>query len=71
MNPKDDTMDQANTQKDFVTHVLEQDQLSQAKKRPVPRKHLSGVELLVLWSLRIYLLFMVAVVVYQIVLSMR
>ncbi|HJX83385.1 MAG TPA: hypothetical protein VJ723_03480 [Candidatus Angelobacter sp.] len=71
MNPKDDAMEQAKTQKDFVTHVLEQDQLSQAKKRPVPRKHLSGIELVVLWSLRIYLLFMVAVVVYQVVISIR
>jgi hypothetical protein len=71
MTLKDDATDPTITQKDFVTHVLEQDQLSQAKKRPVPRKQLRGIELLVLWSLRIYLLFMIAVVVYQVVLSMR
>jgi hypothetical protein len=71
MTLKDDATDPAITQKDFVTHVLEQDQLSQAKKRPVPRKQLRGIEILVLWSLRIYLLFMIAVVVYQVVLSMR
>jgi hypothetical protein len=57
--------------KDFVTVVLEHDQLSQAEKRPVPRKHLRGPELLVLWSLRIYLLFMIAVVIYQVLSGIR
>ncbi|HWX55749.1 MAG TPA: hypothetical protein VN176_14270 [Verrucomicrobiae bacterium] len=61
----------ATAQEDFVTRVLEHDQLSQGKKRPVPRRHLRGIELLVLWSLRIYVLFMIAVVVYQVMQSMR
>src|SRR5580700_2056749 len=45
---------------------LEHDQLVHAKKHFIPRRHLKGPELLVLWSLRIYLLFMMAVVVYQV-----
>jgi hypothetical protein len=71
MDLKDATMDTTNAEQDLVTHVLEQDQLSQAKKRPVPRKQLRGPELLVLWSLRVYVLFMIAVVVYQVMVSMR
>ena len=45
---------------------LEHDQLVQAKKHFIPRRHLKGPELLVLWALRTYLLFMMAVVVYQV-----
>jgi hypothetical protein len=45
---------------------LEHDQLVRAKKHFIPRRHLKGPELLVLWALRIYLLFMMAVVVYQV-----
>jgi hypothetical protein len=44
---------------------LEHDQLVQAKKHFIPRRYLKGPELLVLWALRIYLLFMMAVVGYQ------
>jgi hypothetical protein len=32
-----------------------------AKKHHLPRRHLEGPELVVLWSLRLYLLFMMAV----------
>jgi hypothetical protein len=45
---------------------LEHDQLVQAKKHFIPRRHLKGPELFVLWALRIYLLFMMAVVVSQV-----
>ena len=45
---------------------LEHDQLAQAKKHFIPDVILKGPELLVLWALRIYLLFMMAVVVYQV-----
>jgi hypothetical protein len=44
---------------------LEHDQLVQAKKHSIPRRYLKGPELVVLWALRIYLLFMMAVVGYQ------
>jgi len=50
----------------LVLSSLEHDQLVKAKKHLIPRRHLKGPELLVLWSLRIYLLFMMAVVVYQV-----
>jgi hypothetical protein len=50
----------------WVLSSLEHDQLANAKKHPIPRRHLKGPELLVLWALRIYLLFMMAVVGYQV-----
>jgi hypothetical protein len=49
----------------WVLSSLEPDQLVKAKKRPIPRRHLKGPELLILWALRLYLLFMVTVVGYQ------
>jgi hypothetical protein len=51
---------------DLVLSSLEHDQLARAKKHAIPRRHLKGPELVVLWSLRVYLLFMMAVVVYQV-----
>jgi len=50
----------------WVLSSLEHDQLVRAKKHPIRRRHLKGSELAVLWGLRIYLLFMMAVVFYQI-----
>ncbi len=50
----------------LVLSTLEPDQLVKAKKHHIPRRHLKGPELLVLWSLRLYLLFMMAVVAYQV-----
>jgi 4-hydroxybenzoate polyprenyltransferase len=50
----------------WVLSSLERDQLVEEKKRPIPRRKLKRSELLVLWALRIYLLFMVAVVAYQV-----
>jgi hypothetical protein len=50
----------------LVLSFLEHDQLVTAKKHPIPRRHLKGPELLILWSLRLYLLFMMAVVAYQV-----
>jgi hypothetical protein len=50
----------------WVLSSLEHDQLVKAKKHPIPRRHLKGRELLVLWALRLYLLFMMAVVTYQV-----
>jgi hypothetical protein len=50
----------------LVLSSLEPDQLARAKKHPIPRRRLKGPELLVLWALRLYLIFMIAVVAYQI-----
>jgi hypothetical protein len=52
-------------EEDLVLSTLEPDQLAEAKKVRVPRRRLKGRELLVLWFLRIYLLFMMVVVIYQ------
>ena len=55
----------------WVLSTLEHDQLVKAKKHPIPRRHLKGPELVVLWSLRLYLLFMMTVVAYQVWLAAR
>jgi hypothetical protein len=49
----------------FVLSTLERDQLVVAKNVSVPRRKLRGGELAVLWALRVYLLFMMAVVFWQ------
>lgn len=53
------------SEQELVLSTLEPEQLAEAKKVRVPRRRLRGRELLVLWFLRIYLLFMMAVVAYQ------
>jgi hypothetical protein len=58
--------DQSGSDQSWVLSSLEHDQLVRAKKHSIPRRHLKGPELIVLWALRIYLLFMMAVVVYQV-----
>ena len=50
----------------LVLSSLESGQLAEAKKQHFPRRTLRGSQTLILWSLRIYLLFMMAVVIYQI-----
>jgi hypothetical protein len=56
----------SSTDESMVLSSLEHDQLVGAKKHHIPRRHLKGPELIVLWSLRLYLLFMMAVVTYQV-----
>ena len=51
---------------ELVATVLEREQLSSAAKTAIPRRPLSRTQLVVLWSLRIYVLFMIAVVIYQV-----
>jgi hypothetical protein len=58
--------DQTSSDQSWVLSSLEHDQLVRAKKHHIPRRHLKGPELVVLWALRTYLLFMMAVVVYQV-----
>lgn len=45
---------------------LEPDQLTSARRQRVPRRYLGPPQVLLLWSLRLYLLFMLAVVIYQV-----
>jgi hypothetical protein len=45
--------------------ALEPDQLS-AVKRHFPRRNLKSSEVIILWGLRLYVLFMLGVVVYQV-----
>ena len=49
----------------WVLKNLERDQLVQEKSAPVPRRQLRGGELVLVWALRIYLIFMMAVVLWQ------
>jgi hypothetical protein len=49
----------------LILASLEPEQLTGAKRQRLPRRRLKGSEVLLLWSLRVYLLFMVGVVVYQ------
>lgn len=56
---------------DLVLSSLEPDQLVGAKKHTIPRRHLKVPELFILWTLRIYLIFMTAVVAYQVWLAAR
>jgi hypothetical protein len=62
---KDDTHVIASDQR-WVLASLEHDQLVRAKKHFIPRRRLKGPELVVLWALRLYLLFMMVVVAYQV-----
>jgi hypothetical protein len=50
----------------LVLSTLEHDQLVGAKKYHIPRRHFNGLELAVIWALRLYLLFMMTVVAYQV-----
>ncbi len=55
-----------------VIEALEPDQIISTKKRHYfPRRRLTRMEMIVFWALRIYLVFMVAVVAYQIWTSAR
>ena len=51
---------------ELVLSSLEPEQIAGLKKHLIPRRHLTGLQKFVLWSLRIYLLFMMAVVIYQV-----
>jgi hypothetical protein len=55
----------------LVLSSLEPEQLAGLKKHLIPRRHLKGPEKFVMWSLRIYLLFMMAVVIYQVLTTLH
>ena len=56
----------SSSDQELALSSLEPEQLAGLKKHLIPRRHLNGLEKFVLWSLRIYLLFMMAVVIYQV-----
>jgi len=56
---------------ELVLSSLEPEQLAGLKKHLIPRRHLRGLEKFVVFSLRIYLLFMMAVVIYQVWISLH
>jgi hypothetical protein len=67
MTPKDKVPSAiTSSDQELVLSSLEPEQLAGLKKHVIPRRHLTGREKFVMWSLRIYLLFMVVVVVYQV-----
>ena len=59
------------TDQELVLSSLEPEQLAGLKKHLIPRRHLRGLEKLVMWSLRIYLLFMMVVVIYQVLTTLH
>jgi hypothetical protein len=59
------------SEKTLVLSSLEHDQLVRARKHAIPRRHLKGAELVIVWALRVYLLFMMAVVGYQVWIAVR
>jgi hypothetical protein len=63
-DPEHNSLDSRN--QELVLSSLELDQLAAVKKRPIPRRRLRRLEKFLLWSLRIYVLFMIAVVLYQV-----
>ena len=67
MTPKDKEHETfTSSDQELVLSSLEPEQLAGVKKHFIPRRHLKGPEKFVMWSLRIYLLFMIVVVIYQV-----
>jgi len=72
MTPKEKTPVAISTyDQELVLTSLEPEQLAGLKKHLIPRRHLRGPEKVVMWSLRIYLLFMMVVVLYQVLTSVH
>lgn len=65
MTPTENSVTPLESSSEQVLASLEPDQLASAKQH-FPRRLLKGPEVILLWSLRLYLLFMLAVVIYQI-----
>ncbi len=63
MTPKHEYVSDADA--GFVLSTLEPDQLAEAKRIAIPRRRLRGGELVLLWVLRIYVVFMLVIVLWQ------
>lgn len=50
-----------------VLAALEPEQLVLAKRRPLPRRALKPMEILTLWVLRVYLVAVMGILIYQVV----
>ena len=72
MSPKEKKTEAiTSSDQELVLASLEPEQLAGLKKHLIPRRQLIGPEKFVMWSLRIYVLFMMVVVVYQVVTSLH
>jgi hypothetical protein len=66
-----DAVEISQQDKAWVLSTLEPGQLVKAKQKPIPRRPLKGPELAILTLLRIYLVFMMIVVAYQVWVTTR
>jgi len=64
-------LDSSSAANQSVLDSLEPDQLVATRARPFPRRKLKRSEIVLFWALRLYLLFMIAVVIYQLWISNR
>ena len=64
--PKPDMSRGGAENSEWVMQSLEAGQLSSARARHYPRRPLKPSEAILFWGLRIYLLFMMGVVIYQV-----
>ncbi len=62
---------QPSTEQELALALLEREQLTGMRHAVPPRRKLSRGEKLLFWALRVYVLFMLAVVAYQIIIGLR
>jgi hypothetical protein len=65
-NPRQDAAHITERDPSWVMNSLEADQLAVARSQHYPRRKLKRSEAILFWGLRVYLLFMMGVVCYQV-----